>query len=307
MARFGAYANVMPVLGNEIELKATNYQDSAFDLSCHRWVNETGAYLKSRVAFGQPVSVHNPCWQEHAVNPSYFTLLKDWPFAGWTDFILKQIQVGSLGTATAISDSVPQPKTPTLNARSYARRNQLMIDLRRYRQPLIDEEPGYDYAGTESSWNAQTPETMRKTFWTGAMAGGLSVWGSTEVYVTGDPLPKMKESTTPPFLRIHHDVMAELPFHEMRPYNACVTPGEVVIEAEPWRTNFVFSKPGEVYLVYSLNGGNGSVSLLPGRYTATRIDPRTGDRMMLSAVAGGSVDFALPSGDWVLLYQKTER
>jgi len=79
MARLGAFGNVMPVLANEVELKTTNYQDPAFDLRSHAWTNEMGSFLKSRAVFGQPVSVHNPSWHEFAVNPSYFTLLRDWP------------------------------------------------------------------------------------------------------------------------------------------------------------------------------------------------------------------------------------
>ena len=118
MARIGAFRNVMPVLGNEIELKTTTYQDRAFDLKSHTWANEMGTLLKSRAVFGQPVSVHNPSWHEYAVHPSYFSLLKDWPFASWTDFILKQVQVGSIGTTSAMADSVPQPKVPTYNERA---------------------------------------------------------------------------------------------------------------------------------------------------------------------------------------------
>jgi hypothetical protein len=157
MSRIGAFGNVMPVLGNEIELKTTAYKDRAFDLKSHAWANEMGTLLKSLSVFDQPVSVHNPSWHEFAVNPSYFTLLKDWPFASWTDFVLKQVQVGSIGTASAMSDAAAQPKTPTYNERAYARRNQLLVDLRRFGQPLIDEEPGYDMGGTASAWIRRPP------------------------------------------------------------------------------------------------------------------------------------------------------
>jgi hypothetical protein len=304
MARIGAFSNVMPVLGNEIELKATNYKDKTFDLTCYAWVNEMGAFLKTRVVFGQPISVHNPCWQNFAVNPSYFTLLKDWPFAAWTDFMLKQAQVGCIGAASAMSDSVPQPQAVTYNERSYARHNEVLIDLRQFHQPVINEEPAYDM-GSKSAYASQTAETMRPTFWTAATAGAYTMWGSKSTYETGDPLPQMKGSLTPQYLRVHHDVMVNLPYAEMEPHNECVTPANVTLDSQTWRTNFALAKPGEVYLVYSLHGGSGTVNLASGQYSAMRVDPRDGTRTELGSVSGGVVGFSLPKGDWVVIYRRT--
>ncbi|MBM3334000.1 DUF5060 domain-containing protein, partial [Candidatus Sumerlaeota bacterium] len=247
MARIGAFSNVMPILGNEIELKTTNYKDKAYDLKSHAWANEMGAFLKSKAVFGQPVSVHNPCWHEIAVNPSHFTLLKEWPFAGWTDFILKQAQVGCIGAASAMDDSVPQPQATAYNERSYARHNQALIALRKFGQPVINEEPAYDM-GSKSAYASQTPETIRRTFWTAATAGAYAVWGSKATYVTGDPLPQMRGSATPQYLRVHHDVMVTMPYAEMEPHNECVTPANVMLDGEAWRTNFALAKPCEAYL-----------------------------------------------------------
>jgi hypothetical protein len=308
MARLGAFGNVMPVLGNEIELKTTDYKDPAFDLKSHAWANDMGAFLRGRAVFGQPVSVHNPSWHEFAVNPSFFGLLREWPFAGWTDFILRQTQLGSMGTARVISDSVPQPAVPTYSERAYARRNQQLIDLRLFGQPVIDEEPGYDMGGTRSSYNSLTPEIVRRTFWTATVAGAYTVWGSHATYETGDPLPRMKESPTPPYLRVLHEVMTGLPYTEMEPRNECVTPASVTLEGEAWRTTFALARPGEACLVYSLDGGPGTVTLPPGRYSAVRIDPRDGTTIKLGATSGGAVGFSLPSGaDWVLLYRRAAK
>jgi hypothetical protein len=63
MARFGAYANVLPVLANEVEQKFTNRRDAAYDLRSHVWANEMGAELKRLAVFGQAVTVHNPIAQ----------------------------------------------------------------------------------------------------------------------------------------------------------------------------------------------------------------------------------------------------
>jgi hypothetical protein len=199
-------------------------------------------------------------------------------------------------------DDVPQLKTPTYNERTCARRNQLLIDLRRFGQPVIDEEPGYDMGGTTSAWNSQTPERMRPTFWTAATAGAYTVWGSLSVYETGDPLPKMKDSVTPRYLRVLHDVMADLPYGRMEPHNDVVAPAEVTLDGEAWRTNYAKARSGEVYLIYSFHGGPGTVTLAPGQYSAVRIDPRDGTRTELGTAAGGTVSFSLPPGDWVLIY-----
>jgi hypothetical protein len=169
---------------------------------------------------------------------------------------------------------------------------------------VINEEPAYDM-GSKSAYASQTPETMRPTFWTAATAGAYTVWGSMSVYETGDPLPKMKGSVTPRYLRVLHDVMTDLPYGKMEPLNESVPPANVVLDGEAWRTNFALAKPGEVYLVYSLGGGTGTATLAPGQYSAVRVDPRDGTRMKLGDAAGGTVTFSLPQGnDGVLVYRR---
>lgn len=224
-----------------------------------------------------------------------------------------------------MSDSVPQPQEVIYNERSHARHNQVLIDLRRFNQPVINEEPAYDM-GSKSAYASQTPETMRPTFWTAATAGAYTIWGNKSTYVTGDPLPPIKESLTPQYMRVLHDVMVSLPYAQMEPQNECVTPANVTLDGSPhemtaagselpsrsaisrseaWRTSFALVKPGEVYLIYSLNGGTGTVTLAPGRYSAVRVDPRDGTTLDLGEVAGGAVGFSLPQSDWVLIYRRT--
>jgi len=147
--------------------------------------------------------------------------------------------------------------------------------------------------------------STRPTFWTAATAGAYSMWGSLSVYETGDPLAKMKVSATPAYLRVLHDVMADLPYRKMEPQNEIVTPADVTLDGEARRTNFALAQPGEVYLIYSLHGGTGAVTLAPGQYSAVRIDPRDGTRTELGEVAGGAIGFSLPQGDWVLVYRRT--
>ena len=168
---------------------------------------------------------------------------------------------------------------------------------------MIDEEPGYDMGGTASAWNSQTPDTMRRTIWTAAAAGAYTVWGSGATYETGDPLLKMW-SATPRYLRVLHDVMTALPYKEMVPMNEAVAPANAVLDGGAWRTNFALGKPGQTYLVYALHGGTGTITLAPAQYTASRIDPRDGTQTGMGTVAGGTVSFALPQGDWVMIYRR---
>ena len=143
---------------------------------------------------------------EFAINPGFYTLLKDWPFP-WTDFMLRQAQLAALSTAPEMSDDIPEQKAPIYNIRGYSRHNQLIIDLRRFGIPVINEEPGYEMEGCtahpESTdvnlrpWNSQTPDTLVPTFWTATLAGGYVMWGNYATYWFKDPLPGIQRSATP--------------------------------------------------------------------------------------------------------------
>ncbi|MFQ5906501.1 MAG: DUF5060 domain-containing protein, partial [bacterium] len=222
MARFGAYANVMPVLSNEVEQKYTN-RDGQYDLTSHAWANEMGTYLAELAVFGLPVAVHNPMETQNAIRPGFYTLLKDWPFT-WANFMLRQAQVAALSTAPELSDDIPEQKTPVYNVRGYSSHNQLLIDLRRFGVPVINEEPGYEMAGRSANpdskrvnlmpWNSQTSETLIPTFWTAITAGAYAMWGHAATYEMDDPFEGMQKSLTPGYLKILHDFVADLPYWE---------------------------------------------------------------------------------------------
>jgi hypothetical protein len=312
MARFGAYANVMPVLCNQVEGKFT-YNHLQYNLASHEWANEMGAYMRKQAVFGVPVSVHNPLETENATQPSYYTLLKDWPFP-WAQFMLRQGQVSALSAAPALSDSLPEQKTPTYNFRGYSRHNQWLIDLRRFGVPVINEEPGYEMAGRNWNgllyrrpWNSQSAETLVPTFWTAVTAGAYAMWGHAGTYELDDPFEAMRKSITPERLRILHDFITSVPYWEMEPANECVSPAESVMGGEAFRTNFCLAKPGHTYLVFSLKGGTLTISLAPGaRYNLTRLDPRTGEREALGGLPGASHDVSLLGQEQVLLCQREQ-
>ena len=309
MARFGAYCNVMPVLSNEVEQEYTE-RTAQYDLASHDWANEIGPHLARQSVFELPVSVHNPMETQNATNPSFYTILRDWQFP-WADFMLRQMQVASLSGAREISDKIPEQRQAVYNERGFARHNQLLIELRRYKIPIINEEPGYEMKRRSLEgplqplpWNSQTLETLIPTFWTAVTAGAYTMWGSPGTYELNDPLPAMQASHVPKTLKILHDLISGLPYWQMKPKNDAVSAAEVTIDDEPYRTNFCLAKEGETYLIFSLNGGKGKVTLTSDRvYSAIRLNPRTGERKDLGKVKGGTQNFSLPKGNWVLLYQ----
>jgi hypothetical protein len=310
MARFGAYANVMPVLSNEVDQKFTE-RKGQYDLASHDWANEMGTYLSELAVFGVPVAVHNPMETDNAVNPGFYTLLRDWPFP-WTDFMLRQAQLAALSTAPELSDDIPEQKEPVYSVRGYSRHNQLLIDLRRFGIPVINEEPGYEMYGRSADpksnkinlrpWNSQTPDTLIPTFWTAVVAGGYVMWGHYSTYEMDDPLPGMERSPTPGYLKILHDFVAALPYWEMEPMNDLVSANEEMVEGKPYRMNFCLAKPGKFYLIFSLNGGELKVNLASGNtYEAIQMDPRTGQQTGLGRVSGGEQSFSLSGKEQVLL------
>jgi hypothetical protein len=310
MARFGAYANVLPVLSNEVEQKFTDRRGQ-YDLASHTWANEMGTYLKELAVYGQPVTVHDPMETQNAVQPGFYTLLQDWPFP-WTDYMLRQAQVAALSMAPELSDDIPEQRIASYNLRGYARHNQLLIDLRRFGIPVINEEPGYEMEGrtafpdsTEVNllpWNSQTPDTLIPTFWGAALAGGYVMWGNYATYWMRDPLPGIQRSPTPAHLKILHDTMASLPYGEMEPANDLVSPAEEIVEGQGYRTNFCLAKEGEAYLVFSLNGGPVTVTLSGGAtYQVTQLDPRTGDKTDRGQMEGGRQTLPVTGKEQVLI------
>ncbi|MGH2368054.1 MAG: hypothetical protein ACRDI2_07635, partial [Chloroflexota bacterium] len=316
MARLGAYANVMPVLSNEVEQKYSDRRGE-YDLRSHAWANEIGAYLKERSVFGLPVTVHDPMETQQAVRPSFYTLLFDWPFP-WTSHMLRQAQLCALSASDVISDDVPEQRWPiSYNARGYARHNQLMIDLRRFGIPVVNEEPGYEMKGYSADlqkidqrpFNTQTTETLIPTFWTATCAGTYCMWGHMGTYVTGDPLAATRDSETPRMLRALHDCVAALPYWEMEPNNDLVTAADEEIDGKSYRTNFCLAKRGAVYLVYSLHGGDVGLQLETGRYALTQLDARTGDRIALGEItagAGGKETIAVAGHNQVVVATRVE-
>jgi hypothetical protein len=322
MARFGAYANVMPVLANEVEQKYTknSIKSTKYDLRSQKWCNEIGGYLAEQAVFGLPVSVHNPMFMGEnisCVKPSFYTLIEDWPFP-WADCIMKQVQIGSYGGASELWDDFQGYLKPEYNNRAYARHNDILVRLRRYNIPVINEEPGYEMAGYDQndwlggdngysggSYNSMNPNHVLNTFWTAFTAGAYCMWGHFDTYEMEDPYRGIKRTNTPKYLKILHDFAITLKYWEMEPMNEAVSASEEIIEGKPYRTNFCLAKKGETYIVYSINGGRMEISLESGvQYKFEQINPRTGNRLDLGIVSEGKQTFNINGKEQVLFFSK---
>ncbi|NKB65639.1 MAG: DUF5060 domain-containing protein [Candidatus Latescibacteria bacterium] len=312
MARFGAYCNVLPVLSNEVDQKFTDRRGQ-YDLDSHVWANQMGGYLKGLSHYGAAVTVHNPMETEYATNPGFYTLLRDWPFP-WTDYMLRQAQLAAL-SAPEIGDDVPEAKEAVYNVRGYARHNELLIDLRRFGIPVINEEPGYEMAGNGPfpevtpirmrPWNSQTADSLVPTFWSSTAAGGYVMWGNFATYWMKDPLPGLQRSPTPRHLRILHDFVTALPYYQMEPANELVDAAPIDFDGTGFRSNFCLAKKDEIYLVFTMAGAV-KLELGEGTYATTQLDPRSGREIDLGTVDGGVQRFALEGEEQVLLCQRTE-
>ena len=313
MARFGAYCNLLPVLSNEVDQKFTDRRGE-YDLLSHQWANTMGPYLKKLAVFGQAVTVHNPMETQNATNPGFYTLLKDWPFP-WTDCMLRQAQLAALSAAVEISDDIPEQRVAIYNTRGFARHNRLLIDLRRFGMPVVNEEPGYEMEGhgpwptsTEidlQPWNSQSADTLIPTFWGSICAGGYVMWGNFATYWMSDPMPGITRTPTPRHLKILHDFVTAFPYHEMEPVNDLVSPSLETFDGMPYRTNFCLAKPGERYLIFTHKGGTLTVDLAPDcTYTVTQLDPRTGEKTDLGELEAGEQTLDITGQEQVLLIQR---
>ena len=152
-------------------------------------------------------------------------------------------------------------------------------------------------------------DTIRKeALWGNLMAGGAGAeWYFGYKYDHGDlncedwrSREKMWEQT-----RIALDFFQDyLPFNEMSGLDELVDGG------------YCFASPGNIYVVYLPEGGDGSIDLSghPGTYSVSWYDPRNGGGLQQSeesqVMGGGPVSLGpapdYPGKDWVCLIRKVE-
>ena len=128
------------------------------------------------------------------------------------------------------------------------------------------------------------------------------MWGHFSTYEMNNPINGIKMSITPQYLKILYDLVTELPYWEMEPANEVISPNEVTFDGVPYRTNFCLAKTDEVYLVFSLNGGQITLNLgKDSKYKVTQIDPRSGEKTELGIIESGECIINVVGKEQVLL------
>ena len=183
----------------------------------------------------------------------------------------------------------------------------------------VPPDPGYqghDGVAKEARKNgiSYTLDDIRKqTLWGNLMAGGAGV-----EYYFGYQLPEndlacedfRSRDRSWDFCRIALEFFAKenVPFQEMTNAN------ELVGNGKNDATRWCLAKPGEVYLVYLLQGGTSELDLseAEGDYSVQWFDPRSGGDLKPGSVSkvsgGGNVSLGeapeAPKDDWLVVIRK---
>jgi hypothetical protein len=171
--------------------------------------------------------------------------------------------------------------------------------------PQTNEEYGYeDHYPLFALPNSDTADTLRRTAWDIVMAGGYQTTGETArrgtnvLPDTGGGWMNGRGDDTMTMLQGYAhmvDFFTGFDWWKAEPHDELVNKG-----------NYCLAKPGELYAVYLPHGGQTTVRLGLGFYTAIWFNPRTGEKTPLSDVEGAVWNsLAAPDNeDWALLLQK---
>ncbi len=172
--------------------------------------------------------------------------------------------------------------------------------------PQTNEEYGYEdhYPLWAPGLGSESADTLRRTAWDIAMAGGYQTTGESTrrgtniLPDTGGGWMNGRGDDTMTMLNGYaHMVDFFTTFHwwETDPHDEFVSRG-----------NYCLAKPGETYAVYLPSGGKVSVELKRGRYSVAWFKPSTGDWISLPDATGA--EWASPpapdDNDWALLLRK---
>jgi hypothetical protein len=190
-----------------------------------------------------------------------------------------------------------------------------MLENRGFDMPVVNDEFGYmgDFLwrnaakprppGVRGSspegrrYSGYSAEKHRHSLWAIYMAGGQAATGDKNLYADGRPYKSGTWHDLPEYDDVRHLVdfftRGGIEYWKLAP-QPIVGAGERV---------YLLAEPGRQYVAYAAIGGPIELPLPPGRYRATRFDPRTGARAPLGEVTGGEarVRLELPPGqDWAV-------
>jgi hypothetical protein len=199
-----------------------------------------------------------------------------------------------------------------------------VLESRKTNKPVVNSEYGYflrDQSGdgVPDKDNSTSAAAMRHATWDIVMAGGYPVTGFGTTYFGGnrDPGPFDLHAAKNKPWEEHYgrvkSIFEGLEWWKLEPHDevltcatACGKEGkEFNHVVPPAATYWCLAEPGKVYLVY-LRGLKEALQVkfegVRGGYEATRIDPRSGERVNLAAPSGNEYVVQPPDEqDWLVL------
>jgi hypothetical protein len=172
--------------------------------------------------------------------------------------------------------------------------------------PQTNEEYGYEDHYPEwaiGGLGSDSSDTLRRTAWEIAMAGAYGTTGETAKRGTnilpdtgGGWMNGRGDDTMTMLQGYAHmvDFFTSFDWWKTEPHDELVN-----------NKNYCLAKPGEVYAVYLPRGGDVTVQVVPGNYSAAWWDPLTGKKIPIPQIGVNRSSWTSPqapaNGDWALL------
>ena len=296
LARFAAFPNVQWCLVNE-----WNYSV----LPIEYW-KKMGALARAEDPWGAEGKFLRALSIHQQTRP-------DWNFAEetWTTHRILQLGVRNRGTSEKVGNewaAAPDGVKRFTFGDDWG--NHSIVRNWTGAQPVVNDEYGYigepqdDSAGAKRGGKEVrfTREKHRRTMWGICVGGGYAATGDKNDTDRGRPYVSAAWQDVPEYGDIRQLIefftARGVEYWKMSPHNELAKGTRV----------YALAELGRQYVVYAAAGGEFTVSLAAGRYTAQRFDPRTGDLADLPEVTGGAAhSITLPDAqDWVLWFSATK-
>ncbi len=289
MARYAAYPNVIWCMVNE-----WNYSSVPRDY----W-NDLGRLVREE----DPWSRRGAALRVHSIHQQ---TRPDWNFDDqtWPSHAILQLGVRNRGASVKVGDEwkTPPKGTPRFTFGDDWGNHSIVRNWTG-KHPVVNDEFGYigepfdDTAGGSKRDNKPAPftrEKHRRTMWGIAVGGGYAATGDkTDYGADGSPYFSANWHDAPEYGDVKRLVdfftTRGIEYWKMAPHNEFAKPTKGA-------RIYVLAEPGREYVVYAAADGDFTVTLAPGRYTASRFDPATGEETALGEINGGAQALQLPAG-----------
>ncbi len=294
ISRYAAYPNLIWTLVNEWNYRLRDYKkDKAY------W-NMLGEMFKandpwaSNGNYRRLLSIH----QQTRVDFQFF----DQP---WVTHAIVQYGVRN-GQATQSDEWDSSDPRVRPNTKFGDRWGNVSITYNlKHNMPVVNDEYGYigepgdrsESASTKKEdWPPFTRTKHRQVSWGIAVAGGYGSTGDKNKYNDGSPYFSANWHSEP---KEYDDVKHLIAFFTQKglEYWKMNSANELVTGDR----TYALAEPGRQYVVYAAVGGQFTLQVLAGKYTATLFNPSTGEYKSLEEQTGEKVSITLPDNtDWVV-------